>query len=116
MAWANFDDQFASHPKIVPLSDGAFRLHVSGICYSAQHLTDGLIGAEAVPTLRPKFRPAMLAELVERNLWIKHGDVYEIRDYLQWNRSRDEINEERERKRRVRSEAGRKGAAARWGK
>ena len=47
--------------------------------------TDGLIGAETVPTLRPKYRPPMLAELVDKGLWLAHGDVYEIRDYLdQW--------------------------------
>ena len=37
MPWANFDDQFPKHPKVLPLSDAAFRLHVSGvtvICYS----------------------------------------------------------------------------------
>ena len=112
MPWANFDDQFASHPKIVPLSDAAFRLHVSGICYCAKHLTDGLIGAEAVPTLRPRFRPTMLAELVDRGLWLQHGDVYEIRDYLDWNRSKEQVESERNRKR----QGGRKGAEARWSK
>lgn len=112
MPWANFDDQFPTHPKIVPLSDGAFRLHVSGICYCAQHLTDGLIGAEAVPTLRPKYRPQMLAELLDKNIWIQHGDAYEVRDYLQWNRSKEQVENERERKRK----GGRKGAESRWGK
>jgi hypothetical protein len=110
MPWANFDDGFPTHPKITPLSDAAFRLHVSGICYCAKHLTDGLVGAETVPTLRPKFRPTMLAELVDKGLWLAHGDVYEIRDYLDWNRSREQVESERERKRK----GGRRGAEKRW--
>jgi hypothetical protein len=110
MPWLNMDDGMPRHPKIAPLSDGAFRLHVSGLCYCSEHLTDGLIGAEVIPTLRPKYRSAMLAELIDRNLWRQHGDVYEIHDYLDWNRSREQVEQERERKRR----AGRKGAENRW--
>lgn len=110
MPWVNLDDQFPSHPKIMPLSDAAFRLHISGICYCNKHLTDGLIGAEAVPTLRPRYRPNMLAELIDRGLWMAHGDVYEIRDFLDWNRSKADVEAERDRKR----SAGRKGAEKRW--
>lgn len=111
MAWANLDDSFPSHPKVASLSDGAFRLHVAGICYCAKYLTNGRILIEIVPTLRPSFRPKMVQELVEKGLWIQSGDVYEIHDYLQWNVSREYVESERERKRM----AGRKGAEKRWG-
>jgi hypothetical protein len=37
-----------------------------------------------------------------------------IHDYLDWNRSREQIETDRERIRKVRSEAGKKGAKARW--
>lgn len=110
MPWANLDDQFPKHPKVLRLSDGAFRLHISGICYAAQYLTDGLIDADVVPLLMPRFQRRYVTELVERTLWIQRGDVYEIHDYLEWNRSKDQVEAERERKRR----AGRKGAEKRW--
>lgn len=116
MPWANFDDQYPKHPKIVRLSDAAFRLHSCGICYCAQYLTDGLIDADAVPGLVPRFKRSALTELVERNLWIQHGQVYEIHDYLEWNRSKEQVVEERERLRKQRSAAGKKGAEARWQK
>jgi len=110
--WANLDDQFPKHPKVLPLSDAAFRLHVAGICYCAQYLTDGVIDTDAIPLLVPRFKPRTLAELAERDLWLPHSEGYEIRDYLQWNRSREQVEAERERKRK----AGRKGAESRWSK
>lgn len=124
MPWANLDDQFPKHPKVLPLSDAAFRLHVSGVCHSAQYLTDGVLHSEAVRLLVPRFKRTTLEELVRRELWHQLGDgcgtktcllgapdSYVIHDYLQWNRSREEVEAERERKRK----AGRKGAESRWG-
>lgn len=116
MSWANLDDQFPTHPKVVRLTDAAFRLHVSAICYCANHMTDGLIDADAVRLLVPRFKPSAVTELVERGVWLQHGDVYELHDYLQWNRSKQTILEERERKHQQRSAAGKRGAAARWGR
>src|SRR5438067_3206973 len=43
MPWARFDDRFPSNRKVRLLSDGAFRLYVSAICWSAENLTDGVI-------------------------------------------------------------------------
>jgi hypothetical protein len=126
MPWANFDDQFPTHPKVLPLSDAAFRLHVSGVCYSAAHTTDGLIEAHAVPILAPRFKRSTLLELLRRDQWHALGQggcgtetcpaegregCYRIHDYLEWNRSSETIEAERERKRK----AGRKGAEKRWG-
>lgn len=116
MPWVNKDDQFPEHPKVWGLSDAAYRLHDSGICYCNRHLTDGLISADKVPSLVPRFRKATLIELVEKGIWIAllGGETYEIHDFLDWNRSRDQVLADRERLRAVRSEAGKKGARARW--
>jgi hypothetical protein len=112
--WANLDDQFPKHPKVIGLSDAAFRLQVSGICYCAQYRTNGLIPAEVVPLLVIRFKPAALNELTSRGLWVPLLDdgAYEVHDFLQWNRSREEIESERERK----SKAGKKGMESRWHK
>jgi hypothetical protein len=114
MAWANFDDQFPKHPKVIGLSDAAFRLHTSGICYCNQYLTDGVIAAEAIHLLVPRYRKRSLDELLDRQLWVPRADDYEIHDYLDWNRSRSEVAAEKERLHKMRSEAGKKGADARW--
>lgn len=110
MPWANLDDQFPKHPKVLPISDAAFRLHVSGICYCAQYETDGLLDADAVSLLVPRYKTKTLEELLTRGLWQPHSKGYEIHDYLEWNRSKSQIEAERERKRK----AGRKGAEKRW--
>lgn len=112
MPWANLDDQFPKHPKVLPISDAAFRLHVSGICYCAQYETNGLIATEMVPLLVPRYKAKTLEELTggRRPLWLPHAEGYEIHDFLEWNRSKEQIDAERERKRK----AGRKGAEKRW--
>jgi hypothetical protein len=43
MPWAKFDDRYPWHRKVRPLSDAAFRLDVSAICWCAENLTDGVI-------------------------------------------------------------------------
>lgn len=129
MPWLNLDDQFPKHPKVLTLSDAAFRLHVAGLCHAAQYRTDGLLTVPVVPLLVPRYRPRTLAELIGAGLWHDEGlgcgtaacpagqpAHYVVHDFLQWNRSRDEIDGERERLRAVRSAAGKKGAAARWGR
>lgn len=88
MPYLNMDDNFADHPKVDGLSDGAFRLHVSAMLYAAKHLTDGYIPPERVPRLVPRFKPAQLAELLKSERWIQHDDGYRICNYLEWNKSR----------------------------
>lgn len=101
MAYLNTDDQFPDHPKVDPLSDGAFRLHVSGMHYCARHLTDGAIPAVRVARLKPGHDPAELAELLESGLWHEGGmgcdtdscpkgepGAYVVHDYLEWNKPR----------------------------
>jgi hypothetical protein len=97
------------HPKVIGLSDGAFRLYVAGLCYSARHLTDGVIPVSQVPILTPAYRKTHLAELTDRALWapIADGKWYEIHDYLDWNFSRETVQKRRD----MASRAARK----RWG-
>lgn len=109
MPYASFDDQFPDHPKIAPLTDAAFRLHVAGICYAARHLTDGRIPADEVPRLVRRYRKTSLAALTDGSaLWVpRPGDEFEIHDYLDWNLSRAQVLERRE--------SAAKAARKRWG-
>lgn len=88
MPYLNLDDNFADHPKVDGLSDGAFRLHTAGLCYCAKNLTDGVIDQRRVPRLTPTYKPALLSELIEAGLWMPHAEGYEIHDYLDWNKSK----------------------------
>ena len=93
------DDGFSDHPSIRGLSDAAFRLHVAGMNRCARYLTDGVILADDVPDLVRRYKPAALAELVDKGRWAPLGDLaYEVVGYLDHNDSREVVEERRKRK------------------
>lgn len=99
MTWTRLDDGFPTHPKVIGLSDAGFRALVTGLCYANQHLTDGFIPQGVVKT-----RAAV--ELCSRKIWgVDNRGGYVIHDFLDYNRSKAEVMNEREMKR----EAGRLG-------
>lgn len=110
MSWAKFDDNFADHPKVTALSDGAFRLHVSAICYCARYLTDGVVPVAQLPRLVPAYNAKYLRELLGAGMWQHDGDTYYVHDYLDWNTPRAKVLAAKE----ARREGGRKGAKRRW--
>ena len=111
--WLKLDDGFAENSKIETLSDRAFRLHVTAMCYCAKNLTDGYIserGARVCGVLANNSRPMRnVSELVEKGLWHAVDGGWEINDYLEYNPT----SEEAKALRRKRSEAGRKGGLTR---
>jgi hypothetical protein len=96
--YLNLDDNFADHPKVDALSDGAFRLHVAGMNYCARKLTDGVVEKHRVHRLMPTYKPAYLKELMAgpKPMWLPHPEGYEIHDYLDWNKSKAWWDERRE--------------------
>lgn len=92
MAWVRIHDGALTHPKIVGLSDKAFRLWIWGLSYSQQHLTNGLLTYEALP---PRLKRAT-EDLVTKRLWDRHEAGFEVHHYLDWNDSRDVIMSKRE--------------------
>lgn len=94
MSWVRIDDRFPRHPKIVGLSDAAFRLHVTGLCYCAEHLTDGRITKMAVRLLGANRR--QLDELAEAGVWLEDEDAWTVHDFLEYNPSKEKVKRERE--------------------
>lgn len=107
MSWLKIDDGFAEHPKIIDLSDRAFRLHVAALCYSARNLTDGVLNARSVLVCcaLASATKRHIAELRDVELWVEFNDGYLIKDFLDYNPSAHEVKELR----KSRSEAGRIG-------
>ena len=97
------DDGYADHPKVLALSDAAFRAHVGMMCYAAKHLTDGFVPSRAVAA-----RPRIVAELVAQRLIEASTGGWTLHDYLDWNSPAEQIKAVR----RVRVESGRKGGRA----
>lgn len=96
MPYLNLDDDFAQHDKIDALSDGAFRLHVAGLCHVAKNLTDGFIDKRRIPRLMPNYRSGYLAELTDASIWVPAPGGFNIHDYLDWNKSKAWWDEKRE--------------------
>jgi hypothetical protein len=100
MTWVRHDDGFSSHPKVIGLSDKAYRLHFCALEACARHLTDGLITQETLRSaagsagvLRPN---AVAISLVSAGLWKPiRGRKWRIHDYLDYNPSREEVLQER---------------------
>lgn len=102
------------HHKVAPLSDAAFRLHITAMAWSVESKSDGRIPLGVPKTLtcapRGKTLASVLSELVTAKVWLSLGeDGYEIHDFLQWNLSAKEIAARSEAK----VNAGRAGGQAR---
>lgn len=101
MAW--IDDRIWCHPKIVILSDKAFRVYVNSLTYSSGlELRGHLINEQQQQIgVTPKVRQELLAA----GLWDPNGNGIVIHDWDEHNSKRDDRKErERERKRRARQE------------
>jgi hypothetical protein len=93
MGWVRIDDNFADHPKIIGLSDSAFRLYISALCYSNRQLTDGFI-ANAVYTKMSTEDESQF--LVEAGLWEESEGGFAIRSYNEYQPTKEKVNEKRE--------------------
>lgn len=100
-------DGIEDHPKVAPLSDKAFRLLVTTWGWCSRHLTDGRV---PIAVWRQRGTAKARRELVAAELVELHDDHVVMHDYLDHQRSADEVEEKREAKRR----AGSLGNHRRW--
>lgn len=91
MSWVRIHDAAFTHPKVVGLSDKAFRLWVWGLTYAQLHLTDGFITADAMPGRLKRAAD----DLLSKRLWEPKDAGFQIHDYLDWNDSREVILKKR---------------------
>jgi hypothetical protein len=112
--WLKLDTAFHRHPKVKPLPDRAFRLHVAALLHCKEFLTDGRITrAEVQDLLRLRdFPTAAVSALCKAGLWHEDGAGWVIHDFLAHNNSRDQVMQIR----RLKAVSGQAGARERWGK
>jgi hypothetical protein len=100
MPYLNVDDGMDEHPKVESLSHVAFRMHMSGMLYSARRGTDGVVPLAKARRLCADASDAVALELIEAGVWHDLGqgcgtetcvagvkNAYVIHDYLEWNHS-----------------------------
>lgn len=120
MPWAKFDDGCSDHPKTLTTwaeDPAAFGLDCRAIIYCAKHLTDGFLARPVLDSWFPDRAdetPARLVGiLVKARRWLEVDGGWEIHDYLEYQPSREEVEEERAKKARAGSKGGRRSGAAR---
>ena len=97
MTWVKIDDSFPNHPKIVGLTDKAFRIHISGLCYCGTYLTDGFVPM----TIAARFANEdmqYIVELTQAGLWREapQDNGFHIHDYLAHQTSKTQVEEKRQ--------------------
>jgi hypothetical protein len=79
------------------LSDRAFRLYVSALCWSSENLTEGLIRDEELRVIaHVRGMKAAAKELEDRQLWDRVDVGWQIHDFLEYNPDRAKVKAERE--------------------
>lgn len=133
MSWVKFDDRFDDHEKVVELLGAApsidvsrlvdedvqalaalaaIGLHMLALTNCGRKLTNGHVG-RGLP--RRFAAPEIVTQqLVDHEFWTVEEKGWEIHDYLDYNPSRDEVEARKSEVSEVRSEAGKRGAEARW--
>jgi hypothetical protein len=104
-------DGMPDHPKVVGLSDAAFRLYVEAMCWCSRYLTDGVLK----PAALRHWAPRPVRELTEVGLIEHHGsppgpERWLIHDYTEHQRTAVQVAEARE----VKRSAGVTGNHERW--
>ena len=108
--FARFSLDYADHPKIQCLSDGAFRAHVEMILYARKYMTDGRIPKR----FAKRFATESLSELLSNDeanpsLGEDEDGDYWLHGFTDMQETRDEIQT----RRLVNTENGRRGGLAR---
>jgi hypothetical protein len=107
MGWVRLDDNFADHPKVITLSDTAFRLYIEGLCYSNRQLTDGLIPFGVYAKMSKEDDAQFL---IEAGLWLEDAKGYRIRSYEEYQPTRKKVEQKRtEAKERLKKFRDKKG-------
>ena len=113
MSWVKLDDHFSDRPKVARAGTLAQLLYINALTYASRYLTDGFIPHAVVARLvvwdfeNPPDNYTLAQRLVEVGLWETVEGGYRIHDYLDYNPSRAEVENQR-RKNRERIAAFRK--------
>ena len=95
--WIKIDDTFPNHPKVIGLTDKAFRVHITGLCYCGTYLTDGFVPMNAVAKWADE-NMEVVVSLVVAGLWREDvsNNGFRIHDYLAHQTSKKQVADKRE--------------------
>ena len=115
MAWTRIDGLFLKNAKIQRAGVYGMALYLSGLIHCNNSMTDGFIDEALLPGLcGDAFQTVgkkSAKKLVEVGLWNKVEGGYVVNDFLDFNRSKDEIEEINQKRAEAGAKGGRKKAA-----
>lgn len=118
MPWARIEGGLFRNPKVAGVGPLAKLLYIAGLAYCADQLSDGRIARASVRLIAAEadVDPSLASDLVAAGLWeeLPDGGGYQVHDWPVYNPPAEEYRAKQDEKRLARSEAGRRGAAARW--
>ncbi len=115
MPWTQFDDHFADSEGALVAGVEACGLHLWATCWCAAHLRDGHVPAVMVKrwlaACHDEHGAELVARLIEAELWERTEDSgYRLLDFLKQNRSRAQVEADRDRKQAAGKKGGRVNA------
>lgn len=112
MSWVRIDDHFYDHPKWATAPGDSIALWVAAMAWCNRNASfDGYIPAKKLAGLvNISSVKRTIKDLVDRRGFVPQGDGFLIHEYPEYQQ-----NEKVKAIREKRSQAGRKGASARWG-
>jgi hypothetical protein len=90
MTDARYPERWLSDRRILKLSDGAFRLFVTGLAWSVSNRTDGVVYDDDLDLI-PGADPAEAAALEKSGLWERNADRWVITVYPGTQTTRKEL-------------------------
>lgn len=98
MTWLKLDTMTPSHDDLVDLDAAVKWFYIAALCYSAQHLTDGHLRRTRIGLIDPVYPDphAAIAVLEHAGLVEPTADGWQIRNYLQHQRSAEQVRAQRE--------------------
>lgn len=100
MAWVRVETSVPRHHKFLKAGPAPSWLWLCGLAYCQEGLTNGFIPFEALPMLGvPKSAHRLAAALVSCGLWETADGGWRIHDYLEHNRSSEEVGEIKDKRR-----------------
>lgn len=118
--WFKVDDNLAFNAKVVTAGNEAIGLWVRAGSWASSQLTDGFVPTAIALAMAAPMAPAIdvpmadpmapIRALLQAGLWVEEEGGYQFHDWSDYQPSA----EDEKKKRKAKSDAGRKGAEVRW--
>lgn len=90
-------ESFLVNDRVDALADGAYRVFVNALVWSTSQGTDGRLPTRALRHLHPDGRRQdLIDELVRSSFWVVREDGFEIRNFLRYQTSAEQVDKARE--------------------